>query len=338
MRDLIGRSERAPRVRIRLDVKQVPNQKSSLVWGTLPGATDETIYVMAHRDGWFDAATDNASGVATMIGLAEHFAKIPQARRRRTIVFVGLDGHHNDSGGVGRMWMVDHRGELFAKTALAINAEHTSTIQTYLLRRAHPAREHLHGAAVVRRRPDAAEAAGHRDQSLPRIRRLDVRGAGAGAPAGRSRPLLPIRSWRRRGRLQHVLPHRPGDARHGAVDRARSVDARLRADHRRREHARAEGSAAPPEAGRRARGQTVERVSLVTPVIQRWIDEGRRRSGRVLGARGRRAAVVPHLGSRLRVESADVPLVRRRARPISPTTPSIGTCSTATAGARRSST
>jgi hypothetical protein len=131
IRDLIGRSERAPRVRIRLDVKQVPNKKSSLVWGTLPGATDETIYVMAHRDGWFDAATDNASGVATMIGLAEHYAGVPQERRRRTIVFVGLDGHHNDSGGVGRMWMADHRGELFAKTALAINAEHTSTIQTY---------------------------------------------------------------------------------------------------------------------------------------------------------------------------------------------------------------
>ena len=131
MRDLIGRAgDRAPRVRIRLDVGQVPNGKTALVWGTLPGATDETIYVMAHRDGWFDAATDNASGVATMIGLAEYFAKVPQARRRRTMVFVGLDGHHNDAG-VGRMWMVAHKDELFAKTALVINAEHTSTIQTY---------------------------------------------------------------------------------------------------------------------------------------------------------------------------------------------------------------
>jgi hypothetical protein len=131
IRDLIGRAGgRPPRVRIRMDVRQVPNEKSALVWGTLPGTTEETIYVMAHRDGWFDAATDNASGVATMIGLAEHFAKIPRERRRRTIVFVGLDGHHNDAG-VGRMWMVAHRDELFAKTALAINAEHTSTIQTY---------------------------------------------------------------------------------------------------------------------------------------------------------------------------------------------------------------
>jgi hypothetical protein len=139
MRDVLGtRDGPPPRVHIRLDVRQVPNLKSALVWGTLPGragndlTNGETIYVMAHRDGWFDAATDNASGVATMLGLAEHFAKIPQARRRRTIVFVGLDGHHNDSGGVGRMWMVDHRDQLFAKTALAINAEHTSTIQTYV--------------------------------------------------------------------------------------------------------------------------------------------------------------------------------------------------------------
>ncbi|HJZ73539.1 MAG TPA: M28 family peptidase [Vicinamibacterales bacterium] len=130
MRDLIGSASRPPRVRIHLDVREVPDEKSALVWGTLAGATDETIYVMAHRDGWFDAATDNASGVATMIGLAEHFAGLPRERRRRTMIFVGLDGHHNDAG-VGRMWMVAHKNELFAKTALAINAEHTSTLQTY---------------------------------------------------------------------------------------------------------------------------------------------------------------------------------------------------------------
>src|SRR5262249_34955024 len=90
VRDLIG-SGKPPRLHIRLNVRQVPDMKSALVWGTLPGTTDETVYVMAHRDGWFDAATDNASGVATMIGLAEHFAKVPRERRRRTIVFVGLD-------------------------------------------------------------------------------------------------------------------------------------------------------------------------------------------------------------------------------------------------------
>lgn len=135
-RDLIASAPagQAPRVHVTLDVQIVPNLKSALVWGTLPGTTDETIYIVAHRDGWFDASGDNAGGVASMIGLAEYYAKIPQAQRRRTIVFIGLDGHHNSGTGaaVGGRWLADHRDTLFAKTALAINCEHPSTVQTYV--------------------------------------------------------------------------------------------------------------------------------------------------------------------------------------------------------------
>lgn len=71
-------------------------------------------------------------GVASMLGLAEHYAKIPQAERRRTMVFIGLDGHHNtgEGSGLGRQWLVEHRDVLFAKTALVINCEHPSTVQT----------------------------------------------------------------------------------------------------------------------------------------------------------------------------------------------------------------
>jgi len=117
---------------VKLDVQRVPNLKTAQIWGTLPGATDETIYIFAHRDGWFDASGDNAGGVASMLGLAEHFAKIPPAQRRRTMIFVALDGHHNSGEGsaVGNKWLVDHRQKLFTKTALAINVEHPSTIQT----------------------------------------------------------------------------------------------------------------------------------------------------------------------------------------------------------------
>ena len=60
-----------------LDVQMVPNLKTALVWGTLPGATDETIYVVAHRDGWFDAAGDNAVGVADLSLLADAFNSTP---------------------------------------------------------------------------------------------------------------------------------------------------------------------------------------------------------------------------------------------------------------------
>jgi hypothetical protein len=142
LRDLIARAggERS-RIRIRLDATFVPGLKTATVWGTLPGATDETIYVLAHRDGWFEGASDNASGVATMVGLAEYFAKIPPAQRRRTMVFLGSAGHHNSTETTGHAtahtnvsgtWLVDNRATLFAKTALFINAEHTSTLSTFV--------------------------------------------------------------------------------------------------------------------------------------------------------------------------------------------------------------
>lgn len=133
VRQLISAGE-SPQVSVTLEVEMVPDLETALVWGTLPGAGDETIYVMAHRDGWFDAAGDNASGVASMIELAEHYAQIPRAERRRAMVFLGLDGHHNlgpdGAGAAGGFWLMDHREELFAKTALVINCEHPSTVQT----------------------------------------------------------------------------------------------------------------------------------------------------------------------------------------------------------------
>jgi len=138
VRDLIAGLPpgQAAHVKATLDVQMVPNLKTALVWGTLPGATDETIYIVAHRDGWFEASGDNAGGVAAMVGLAEYYARMPQARRRRTMVFIGLDGHHNTGPGsaVGGVWLNEpaNKAKLFAKTALSINCEHPSTIQTYV--------------------------------------------------------------------------------------------------------------------------------------------------------------------------------------------------------------
>jgi hypothetical protein len=134
IRDLIGAapSGQAPHVRVKLDIKMEPGLKTGTVWAKLPGTTDETVNILAHRDGWFESGTDNASGVATMVGLADYFSKIPKEKRRRTIVFIGSTGHHN-GGNMSGTWLLDHRDEVFAKSALLINCEHTSTIQTYLL-------------------------------------------------------------------------------------------------------------------------------------------------------------------------------------------------------------
>jgi hypothetical protein len=134
IRDLIGNAppNDPPHIQIRLDADWAANQKSYLVWGTLPGQTDETIYVIAHRDGWFDAAGDNASGEASMIGLAEYFARLPKSQRRRTLVFIGTDGHHNiRPGEFGTEWLVANRDKLFAKTALMINDEHPAELLSH---------------------------------------------------------------------------------------------------------------------------------------------------------------------------------------------------------------
>jgi hypothetical protein len=163
MRDLIGANaaEATPRVRVRLDTQMVPNLTSGTVWGTLPGSSDETVFIVAHRDGWYDGANDNGASVATMIGLAEFVAKMSPALCRRTITFLGTTGHHN-SGPNSGAWFAEHP-EVFAKAALLINAEHTGAVQVghFSLRGANtaaPSTWHLSGnrlASIVMNALDA---------------------------------------------------------------------------------------------------------------------------------------------------------------------------------------
>jgi Zn-dependent M28 family amino/carboxypeptidase len=114
----------APKIHVRSDIKMESGQKTSLVWGVIPGMSDEKIIINAHRDGYYDAADDNGTGVATALGLAEYYVKLPKEQRRRTIVIVSNPGHHNTA--VGSQWLVAHKDTFFAKAALIINAEHTA--------------------------------------------------------------------------------------------------------------------------------------------------------------------------------------------------------------------
>lgn len=118
-------ADRPPLVSFTLSTRPLVGATTAQVWGELPGATDETIVVIAHRDGYFEGAMDNASGVATMLGLAEYFSRMPQSQRRRRLVFVGTPGHHA-GGHLGTRWMAENAEEVFGRTALLINAEHTA--------------------------------------------------------------------------------------------------------------------------------------------------------------------------------------------------------------------
>lgn len=122
----------APRVKIHLASQMIAGLKTATVWGVIPGTTDEKVIVAAHRDGFFEGAADNASGVATLVGLAEYFAGLPKEKRRRTIMLAGTPGHHGTPD-LGFKWIQDNKDtDLGGNVALFINGEHTAAGQTYL--------------------------------------------------------------------------------------------------------------------------------------------------------------------------------------------------------------
>src|SRR5262249_50777908 len=124
--ELLGKGQPVT-VTLKMTSEMRSGLKTASVLGTLPGTTDEEIIVIAHIDAYFDGAIDNASGVAVMMGLVEHFATVPQAQRRRAIRFMGSAGHH---GGPGASWLHDRRDTELAKTALMINLEHVAAVRT----------------------------------------------------------------------------------------------------------------------------------------------------------------------------------------------------------------
>lgn len=124
--DRIGKGETV-KVKIALQSEERANLKTASVLGTLPGTTDEDIIIVAHMDGYFDGAIDNGSGLGVMMGLLEHFSKVPRAERKRNLIFLGSAGHH---GGPGARWLHDERATVLAKTALIINLEHVSAVRT----------------------------------------------------------------------------------------------------------------------------------------------------------------------------------------------------------------
>jgi Zn-dependent M28 family amino/carboxypeptidase len=119
------------RVQLRLEAEMMSGLKGHNAVGTIPGASgadSENIIVNAHADGWFDAAGDNADGLAVLIALARHFA-VPANRLDRSLVFVASGGHHS-TGLNGPSNVVRMNPELAKKTVLVLNLEHVA--QAYI--------------------------------------------------------------------------------------------------------------------------------------------------------------------------------------------------------------
>jgi peptidase M28-like protein len=124
----------APKIRTRLQIEMKTGLKSTNVFAVLPGMSDENVAVMAHTDSFFEGAMDNASGVATNVALAEYFASIPKANRRRNMWFFTTSAHHSpsgDQGGIG--WIRANKKTMLDKTAVLLNCEHTAQVATFVI-------------------------------------------------------------------------------------------------------------------------------------------------------------------------------------------------------------
>jgi len=118
---------KAPPVRAKLAVESElpPGQVSANAVGVIKGKSEKVILTIAHADGYFDAAGDNADGLAMMIAQIRHFA----AKREtpdHTLVFVSTAGHHGP--GNGPRDFIKTNPTLTANTVLLINLEHISQV------------------------------------------------------------------------------------------------------------------------------------------------------------------------------------------------------------------
>lgn len=101
--------------------------RASAGTSTAPAENAENVIVNAHADGWFDAAGDNADGLAVLVAMARHFSK-PENRLARTLVFVASGGHHS-TGLNGPTSFVKMNAALTSKTILVLNLEHIAQFQ-----------------------------------------------------------------------------------------------------------------------------------------------------------------------------------------------------------------
>lgn len=122
-----ARSGRSVSARLTATSETIERPVTNVV-ATIPGKTDRTVIINAHADGWFGGADDNASGLAVMIALAQHFTRAPKLER--TLVFVASAGHHSPGANGLAAFRAAHDKDYVAKADLIVNIEHPAQVAT----------------------------------------------------------------------------------------------------------------------------------------------------------------------------------------------------------------
>lgn len=108
--------------------------------GILPGSSPGTshsrrgIAIMCHLDSFFSGACDNATGIATMIGIARRLAALPSPARKADFHFLGLAAHHD--AGAGMRAFLDRDPARSRSIGQMILIEHTDVLDLPMAKQA----------------------------------------------------------------------------------------------------------------------------------------------------------------------------------------------------------
>lgn len=91
------------------------------VVGEIPGSSQEAIVLSCHHDSPFASPVEDASGVAVVLAVAQHFAASRDLRRRLIVLLSA--GHFYGSIGT-RSFIERHRSDLLQQVACEISIEH----------------------------------------------------------------------------------------------------------------------------------------------------------------------------------------------------------------------
>ncbi len=131
LRDRLDRGERVE-LTFQLEVEELRDIATEYTIATLPGVSDEQIVVMSHTDGYFQAATDNAAGMASALELARFYAQRPRRDRPRTMRFIQFPDHHHGEVARGRDGVGINDSYPWDTVAVKLTMEHPAQTLLYM--------------------------------------------------------------------------------------------------------------------------------------------------------------------------------------------------------------
>jgi hypothetical protein len=95
---------------------------TNIVYGVLPGKTDEIVLIHSHHDAVYQGAVQDASGMSAVLAVAKYFGQIPEEKREKTLMFAAMDSHF--SGYSGHMGFIDNRRKSGDRMIIDFAIEH----------------------------------------------------------------------------------------------------------------------------------------------------------------------------------------------------------------------